>query len=56
MEHNEIKEDLKAIELILECKPKLDYNPLADINIDTLKKALNLLEEYSEEIAPITKP
>lgn len=47
-----MQEDLKAIEMILEQKPKLKYNPLADLSIDTLKKALNLLEEYSEEIKP----
>lgn len=56
MEHNELQEDLRAIELILECKPKLEHNPLADLSIDTLKKALNLLEEYSEEIASIKEP
>ena len=51
LEHDELQE-LKAIEMILESKPQLKHNPLADISIDTLTKALNLLEEYSEEIKP----
>lgn len=55
METNE-SEQMKAIELILEATPEIKYNPLAELPQDTLKKALAMLEEYSEEIYPTTKP
>jgi hypothetical protein len=55
LEHNE-SQDLKAIEMILEASPKILYNPLSDLSSDTLKKALALLEEYSEEITPPKVP
>lgn len=48
MEHNETHE-LEAIKVILAHKPVIKYNPFSDIAPDTLKKALALLEEYSEE-------
>jgi hypothetical protein len=51
LEHNESQE-MKAIELILDATPSIKFNPLSDLSNDTLKKALALLEEYSEEIAP----
>lgn len=53
MDDNELQEELKAISYILEVKPFLRHNPLSEIEPDTIKKALNLIEEYSEEI---TKP
>lgn len=55
MEHNETQE-MKAIEIILDATPEIKYNPLGDIPSETLKKALKVLEEYSEEIAPPKEP
>jgi hypothetical protein len=55
LEHNESQE-MKAIELILDATPNIKFNPLSELSSDTLKKALTLLEEYSEEIAPPKEP
>jgi hypothetical protein len=41
---------LKVIENILSQKNMIENNPFADMPKDRLKKALSLLEEYSEEI------
>lgn len=48
MEHNETHE-LEAIKVILSHKPIIRHNPFSDIPTDSIKKALALLEEYSEE-------
>jgi hypothetical protein len=55
LEYNESQE-MKAIELILDATPNIKFNPLSELSNETLKKALALLEEYSEEIAPPKEP
>lgn len=43
--------EIQAIKEILENKPELQFNPLGNISEQTIIKALELLEEYSEEIS-----
>lgn len=54
MEHSELNE-LIELETILADKDKIKYNPFAPIPNQQIKKALKLLEEYSEEIQPDIK-
>lgn len=50
MTDDEINQQINAMKMFLELKPKLEANPLASVPIDSLKKALDLLTEYSNEI------
>ena len=43
MDLNEIKEQLEE-------KKKIEHNPFSNIPLDKVKEALDLLEEFSEEI------
>jgi hypothetical protein len=47
----ELNEDLRAMGIILEQKEEIKNNPFKNIPVQSLAKALELLEEYSEEIS-----
>jgi len=54
LEHSETSE-LVALETILADKDEIKYNPFGPIPNEQIKKALKLIEEYSEELHPDIK-
>lgn len=48
---DDFQADLRAVGMILERKENIKNNPFSNLPTPQLEKALELLEEYSEEIS-----